>query len=603
MERGITTQVTGFGYGQNKGTWKTYDNGKTWEYIADETLEQASIGGTTISKEDDGIYCTNADGTSKVFEDNNYKVFTFGDSFYLAKTDSDGNLNGGEFLTSKDGKIWELEINGRFSNINDKSGKCTGKDGIYELSNKKHYNDKFIEVDDSMNEEMLNVLFLYAINCIFLPAVSFKVTGSTLFDEGEYYDDDPRQQKFVIDGDEVYKYNEFSSLIDWQEDVGMFSFEGVTYKDLVDNERIITGDRTFRLNTDKKLNKAIAYVNAFYAKKKNELLMLTANKIKDIKPDGSFSDTIANFDYENETEKVNALETYSEYVLGAKGAAIEIYNKFLEATHYLDDYKAKIVIKAAVYETVRDIAPLVKGRIYDTYVESKKLGRKLRVDFSDISWDYNKALMTVYVRYQKYINRNMARFSEGGDKNIIKIAAVNYRTDIRDVYLDKLNKKLLNISLYDDLARHYSEKITELNNYLDGNTIEEPSLETPEDFKDFYLDRLLMRIVYIVNEFNPTFFEYDADYLELEEDEKRRAMEYAKEIFSMFKLRICDYFSFLRNKDYLNFKIDNAIKTDFQLWKSGNSEKKPSWEEELKRLDVLARDSIVYIFISEEHRI
>ena len=48
----------GIGYGEKSGTWNTYDNGKTWTFISDKIQEQASIGATTVSLNDDRVYCS-----------------------------------------------------------------------------------------------------------------------------------------------------------------------------------------------------------------------------------------------------------------------------------------------------------------------------------------------------------------------------------------------------------------------------------------------------------------------------------------------------------------------------------------------------------------
>ena len=597
MDKLTRTYKTGFGYGQNKGTWKTLDNGKTWQYVADEIMEQVSIGATTVSKNEEGIFVSTPEETVRVFEEpeyKEYKIYAYDNNFFLK--------GGDELYTSKDGKTYEIEIVGDFTNFDDKKGIYTGPDGVYDIRTKKYTSNRKLIVDGTEDNERINILLTYAINYIFLPEIAYSVTGNTKLKEGDYYLDDLRQQKIALDNESIYHFSEFSSLINWQEDVGMFPFEGITFKDLATSKTIKVGDKTFRLNTDKKLEKAIAHVNAFYENKKNELLMLTANEIKNVEPDKKYMQEISSAEYIDEQEKINALETFTEYIMGAKGAAIEIYNKFVEAVHFLDDYKVRVVINASIYEAARAIAPKLRGRIYDTSKLAAKLGRKQEVPLDDITWNYDKALMSVYVKYQKYINRNIARFSEGGDKNIIRVAALNYRTELRDYFLDELNKKLRAINLYDDLKRHYADKISELNNYVYGSSTEEPNLELPDDFENFYLDRLYLKINYMVNKFNPTFFENDPNYLELTEDERKRAVKYAKEIFDMFKTRICDYYIYMRKNNKLHFTPNNVIKSNYNNWKNG-SEQKPSWEFELKRLDVLARDSIVYILMSEEDKI
>ena len=589
LPKGQIKYSSGYGYGQNKGTWKTYDDGKTWEYVADKKMEQVSIGSTTVSKTEDGIYCNGI----RIFEEPDYNIYGFDKKFYLTK--------GNTLYSSSDGKTYEEELIGDFAEFDDALGIYTGEDGIYDLKTKEYSSNKTLIVDGTENEERINILLLYALNKIFLPEIAFKATGNTRLKEGEYYLDDPRQQKFAIDEDRVYQYSEFSSLINWKEDVGMFPFEGIGFADLMSNEVKKIGDKTFVLVTDEKLKEAINHVISFYEARKNEILFYAGEKIKAIEPDKKYIEEITAAEYVDEQERINALETYSEYVLGAKGGSIEILYKFLEAIHYLDDYKAKMVINAAIYESAMELAPKLRGRIYDTSILARKLGHKLEVELKDITWDYEKALWTVYIKYQKYISNNIMRFNDAGDKSIIRIAALNYRTEIKQQLLDELNEKLLNINLYDDLRRHYADKVNELNNYLNGTTTNIPNLEIP-DFEEYYLDMLHLNIIYIVNEFDPIFFDNDGNYLELNEDERKRAMKYAKEIFSMFKNRICDYYIYMRKKGALHFLPNNVIKSDFENWKN-NGGIRPNWESELKRLDVLARDSVVYKFISEEVRI
>lgn len=587
MDKLTKTYKAGYGYGLNKGTWVTHDNGKTWDYISDKIMEQVSIGMVTISKKEDGIYRETPEVTEKIFDDVEAEIYTYNNKFYI-KTNE-------ELYVSEDGKHYEIEVVGD-AKFDDRFGRY----GNYDIKEVSYKSDEKITVDGTEDDDKINVLLLYALNSIFLPQITFEVTGSPVFKEGEFYSDDPRQENFIIDDDRVYRYSDFSSLINWQEDVGMFPFEGITFKDLISNDVHKVGERTFKLNTNKKLEKAMNQVKRFYAARKNEALMYVANQIKKVEPDPKYIAAIREADYPDDQERINALETYAEYILGAKGGSIEIYNKFVEAVHFLDDYKVKTVINAAIYETTKELAPKIRGRIYDTSVMARKLERILEVKLDDITWNYEKSLYTVYTKYQKYINKNILRFSENSDKKVIRVAALNYRTELKEKYLEELNKKLLSISLYDELKGHYSDKINELENYESGQ--EEPNVELPEDFENFYLDRLYIHINYILNTFKPVFFDNDPNYLELEEEERKRAMRYAEEIFDMFKTRVKDYFVYMRKKGALHFTPNNDIKTKYINWKQ-NGGIKPNWKDEFKRLDVLARDSTVYVFISEEDKI
>ena len=589
METGTSIKKQGFGYGQNKGTWKTFDNGKTWEYIADTKLEQTTIGNVTVLKEPDGIYCkVVGENAVKVLDEIEAKLISFENDFYLISDD--------DIKTSSDGKNWEVKVSGNFKNVNS-TGRCVGDDGIYDLHTGSYYSNKYLEVDGTENDEMIDILLLYAINNIFLPEISSSVVGSPYFSEGKYYSSDLRQQKFALGEDDIYKYYDFSSLINWQEDVGMFPFEGITFKDLVGDTSVKSSSETFTINTDKRVEKAILYVNNFYRERKEELLYAIADEVKDVEPDSRFINYINNAEYDSEQEKINALETYSEYVLAAKGASLEIYNKYLEATHYLDDYQARVVIKTSIYEAARQVATKVRGRIADTSKEAHIKNMKLRVKLDDITWNYDRALLKVYTVYQKYIQKNVFRISEGGDKNIIRVAALNYRTELRGELLEYINNKINSVSLVDILNKHYSYKIRELNFYLENSGTTMPDLNIPDDFEDFYLDSFVMKLRYYLDNIKPNFFENDPNYSELSEEEQRRAMSYLNEIFEMFKTRVIDYFAFLRKKGKLHFTINSMLISLI------GTEKKPSWEKEFARLDQILKDSIVRVFVSEEDKI
>lgn len=589
MEVGTLLKKQGFGYGQNKGTWETFDNGKTWQYIADTKLEQATIGNTTVLKEPDGIYCkVIGENTVKVLDETDAELIVFDNKFYLVSEN--------DIKTSFDGKSWDIEVSGNFKNVNS-TGKCVGDDGIYDLNTGRYYSNKYLTVDGTENDEMIDILLLYAINDIFLPEISSSVVGSPYFNEGKYYSSDLRQQKIALGEEDVYKYSDFSSLINWQEDVGMFPFDGITFKDLIGDTSIKQNNETFTINTDKRIEKAILYVNNFYRERKNEILYAVTNDIKDIEPDSRFINYINNAEYDSELEKTNALETYSEYVLAAKGASLEIYNKYLEAVHYLDDYQARLIIKTSIYEAARQVATKVRGRIADTSKEARVKNMKLRVKLDDITWNYDKALLKVYTVYQKYIQKNVFKVSEGGDKNIIRVAALNYRTELRDELLEYMNEKINNISLVDTLNRHYSYKIRELNSYLENSGVPMPDLNIPNDFENFYLDNFAMVLKYHLDNIKPKFFDNDPNYAELSEEEQRRAMSYLNEIFEMFKTRVVDYFVFLRKKGKLHLTVSSI------LISSIGTENKPSWEKEFARIDQIAKDQIVKAFISEEDKI
>ena len=97
----------GIGYGEKSGTWNTYDNGKTWSFISDKIQEQASIGTTTVSLSDDGLYCSVKGEATKVLDLgsnlDNVKIRSVNGKFYVI---TDNIIYG-----SNDGRIWETETN------------------------------------------------------------------------------------------------------------------------------------------------------------------------------------------------------------------------------------------------------------------------------------------------------------------------------------------------------------------------------------------------------------------------------------------------------------------------------------------------------------
>ena len=67
----------------------------------------------------------------------------------------------------------------------------------------------------------------------------------------------------------------------------------------------------------------------------------------------------------------------------------------------------------------------------------------------------------------------------------------------------------------------------------------------------------------------------------------------------MFKTRVSDYFVYMKKDFY--FEPKGTIKTAY--FNSLNGGAKPDWRTEFRKLDMEARDSIVYKFISKEEKI
>ena len=96
------------------------------------------------------------------------------------------------------------------------------------------------------------------------------------------------------------------------------------------------------------------------------------------------------------------------------------------------------------------------------------------------------------------------------------------------------------------MLKHYSDRIKELDKFNNGETQTLPSLELPEDFCEFYLDRFFLYLKNEVSKLKIIYFDEDPSYAELEDDEKKRAKAYLTEIINMFKTRVSDYFVYMK---------------------------------------------------------
>lgn len=612
-----------------KGMYKTLDNGLTWELVTEDvnTLN-ASLGGVDVLADDTGVYYLDNNGDGLGYT----KALDSGDGQNLLVASTNGifntrpkigkNKTNGEDInsnystkkgrffilvtktaiyTSYDGKDWKMETNGRFYDMITKDYKCIGPSGCYNILNEEYLHQKKVIVDEYTTDDELNNYLIFALNNIYLPTISYYNTGLTIFVEGENYTRNNKENSYAMSGEDVYSFSDFSSLIDWKADVGMFPFDGITLADLIDTDVAVQENTTFKIEDNKKISDAIIYVTNFYAKKKKQLLLECSEELKNIEPTGDFAKQLSQITYNSDQEKINAFEMYRDYINAAKGGALEVYNKYLEAIHFLDDYRAKKVIKAALYETVMQLAPEVKGLLYDTRREAAEQKTPLEVDFFKIQWDYDYGLFKAYQKYMKYIRKNFIRMSEGGDKEIIGLASLYYRTEIRPEILERLNRKLLKIDLHEELERYYSNYIKEMKDYTSGLTTVKPRTDIPEDFVDIYYKILRGKITSFLNECEYPKFAYNEEFINLSEDEKNRALKYLKEIWVMFKKRVIDYLAYINKKNPI--VATNNIVSIFINWENDKNNEKPSWISEIKRLNVELRDAIVFKFIEEEDKI
>ena len=104
----------GIGYGEKSGTWNTYDNGKTWTFISDKIQEQASIGATTVSLNDDGVYCSIEGEAVKVLDLGYSSGGSGGESGGGGGSGGSGEANGSKINNTK-----IRSVNGKFYVISD----------------------------------------------------------------------------------------------------------------------------------------------------------------------------------------------------------------------------------------------------------------------------------------------------------------------------------------------------------------------------------------------------------------------------------------------------------------------------------------------------
>ena len=590
-----------FASSAENGILYSTDLGKTWKILSLENANNIIFNiddeGTAILASDDGIKVSTDGGftweevdTSGAF--GNF-IQTDDDTIYVSSYDDNGI-----YKSDDNGETWtQTEItDGSYKESYDNI--FVGDNGAVEAGTMKLIStipmkstgysiapkNKSIEIYDTLQEKELNSLIEYVINVYLKPSLSLQATGRRNFLEGTRYTsttEDSKGYKMAFASDSVYNIKSMSSLIDWEEDLGMQPFSGLTIADLVDMDLVedsvvygtIKGERSDKIID--MTNRIALYITAL----KNEWISNLDEELE------NYSDTGVGEikEVSTETDLAVNLEAYDLYMSTEKERAKIIAESLGESLFKYDEYILEMILKAGLFETIQLLAPHIKSVLLELGRKAHRTGEVQEYSpFDDEKNTFNlpKGIEIAVRKYLEKTSTNLVMLNEDSDKSLIQQAALYYKSEEKDNLIKSAYTILSNITAqpFDDNFGNYSKYDTDITNfcesiismYNDGKTYEEALEEyesTEFEYKNLDFEKLLEHTFFEIYfsfakkletgiEFS--YFDTDSDKAQIKQltaSEINRLYKYLKEIHLKFLERCKN----LLNYCYTNIEDEDSL--------------------------------------------
>lgn len=585
------------------------------------------------------LYSTNGgdywESTNILDESWGPEVISIGDYYYV------GSLSDGGILRSSDGKSWEktdigggkwdescvyydktilkgsggkvwIKNSGSVEIISTSSGVSGGdsgssggsgggisdsKSGYENKDGKGNGNGFYIKISEKLSNERLYSLIEYIITNVIKRDIIVKNTGRTKIDtEGQKIGTDLSDQegKIVCASDDVYRLYKSSSIIDWENDLGMRPFDGITISDLIGSdvateENIydsVTGESdTGLLNLIAKVKEYINSRKSIYLETVCDALENKANdykKIKDLTEDASMLK--------------NNIEAYQIYMDAETNAAKILASSLADQLFYFDDYMVEMLINLGIFETIKMAVGNIKFILISLGEKAEK--EKITIFYNPyedkkLKYNFSKGLRVAFDEYLDHLSDNLIILTSSNDKDLISIAADYYKRYKREDYLSQVNEFLNNeeIDLSENYIKQYSAYDTDISFFslkikkiMEDETIIDKknamiscyneysftfmNIEEKDIITDSYLELYFKIYKRICNELIFDYFSENSEaYEALDSSKRKRTAGYLNEIYEKFISRC---------KTLLNYSYDNVEYEDGSIINDINSKTKES---------------------------
>ena len=286
-----------------------------------------------------------------------------GDGIY----DIDGNEIVGkenkftDIVLTEDGEPLAIGDDGAF-NISKREWEIVGGScNLFTTPNAKSTSGLMLNLSSHLlSDKEINNLVLIIINKIVYPRVCNNLLGTRHFlnDTGYVTFKGGQHKRFVFGAEDVYKIHRFSSIIDWENDVGMKPFGTPSIRDLIYNDDSYIQDYPLNdineIKENEKTKKLIKVVFHYISNRRQEVFDYWNKKISAIAPDREIVNEI--IEHSSDEMKDSNLEFLSHMIESEKGTVKLLLSDYFTKVFTFDEFTIKSLINAAIYETVRETA-------------------------------------------------------------------------------------------------------------------------------------------------------------------------------------------------------------------------------------------------------
>lgn len=395
----------------NNGIVYSMDNGETWTYCTEEGNYVSNAKAKAKSSDKEILYMAGTSGISSVYK----------------------------------GEVRLVDIN--------PSTLLSGNGNVYFSSSDRLEFDLHSKI---LSNEEIDGILLIIINKVVYPVLCDRILGTRKFiDSSSYVSLKNSQTKRIVVGNEdPYKIYRYTSIIDWENDIGMKKIGTITISDLLKTDTVddvALNGAVENYNNNSKLDELIKKVSAYISYKKNLAFANGKKKITECAITASSDIASVSSSLEMASNNIEMLNTLDD---AQKQSVTIILSKMLDMIFTFDEPAIRSLINGALIETVKNTAGNIKMRLLKANVELYKSGKEFVMDPSEFkfSYDFYAGLEEAFSKYMSRMSSNILVVNSNGDKDVILQASTFYKHEEREELINEavslLNKTSYKSSMY-----------------------------------------------------------------------------------------------------------------------------------------------------------
>lgn len=456
------------------------DNGRTWKLTGTGSFNciysynKRLIGGSKknlglLYSDDGGISWQSSNITSGNWGDVEYSV----DRIYAGSFDDNGIV-----YTTDNGENWyySTEEGNYVSNAKSDSmlymAGSTGVSSVYKgvanlidinsstlsSGNGSVYFNSLDRLEFDLHSKMLSNdeidgILMIIINKVVYPVLCDRILGTRKFIDASPYVSlkNAQSKRIIVGNDDPYKIYRYTSIIDWENDIGMRKIGTMTISDLLgtDIDDVALSGSVINSNNNKKLDDLIEKVQGFISYKKNLAFANGKKAITDCTINASADIVALSSSSTMALNNVDMLNTLDD---SQKQSVTLVLSKMLDMIFTFDEPAIRSLINGALAETVMDTAGMIRLKLLKANQELYQSKKSFVVDPSSFKFTYNfyKGLNEAFSKYMSRMSSNISIVNSNGDKDVILSASTFYKNEEREELVDEAVSVLKGTSFKND---------------------------------------------------------------------------------------------------------------------------------------------------------